>query len=95
MKGSLRPDDRKMFAPLRRRSPLSAEDALASVLGGYEAGATAAALATDLVAGGFAVGTRTTVAQRVADLLGEMEAAGTVTRIRDGRYRVVQSAPRS
>ena len=74
---------------------MSAEGALATVLGGYEAEAAEGALASDLVAGGFAVGTRGMVAQRVADLLGEMEAAGTVERIRDGRYRVVRAPSRS
>ena len=84
-------NDRKMFAPLRRGSPVSPENALASVLGAYAAGATATALAADLVSRGFVVGARAPIAKRVVDLLDEMEAAGTVERIRDGRYRVVRS----
>ena len=88
------PDDRKMFSPLRGRSAVSPEGALATVLGSYAAGATATTLAHDLVMRGFATGARAPVAKRVAYLLDDMEAAGTVERIRDGRYRVVRTAGR-
>lgn len=85
--------DRKMFSPPRGRSAMSPEGALAAVLGGYAAGATAAACAGSSFEG-FATGARAPVRKRVADLLAEMEAAGTVERIPDGRYCLqILSAP--
>ena len=83
-------DDRKMFAPLWRGEPVSPEAKLFALLAAYEAGATAAVLADSLAVARLAVGGRTPLRQRVAQLLGEMEQAGRVERIPDGRYRTVR-----
>ncbi len=85
-------DDRKMFAPLRRGEAVSPEGKVFSLLAAYEAGATAATLADALGAAGLVVGTRAPVRKRVAELLDEMEQAGRVERIPDGRYRAVRAA---
>src|SRR5947207_2481349 len=85
-------DDRKMFAPLRRGEAVSPEGKLFALLAAYDAGATAAALADALATAGLAVGTRAPVRKRVAEILDEMEQAGRVERIPDGRYRTVRSA---
>ena len=84
-------DDRKMFAPLRRGEAVSPEGKVLALLAGYEAGATAAALADALGFAGLAVGARAPVRKRVTELLDEMERAGRVERIPDGRYRAVRS----
>jgi hypothetical protein len=82
--------DRKMFAPLRHREAMSPETKLCALLAGYEAGTIAADLATALVYGGLAVGTRTLVTKRVGEMLESLEEAGRVERIPDGRYRAVR-----
>jgi hypothetical protein len=82
--------DRKMFAPLRRRETVSPETKIFGVLQGYEAGTGAADLADRLVHSGIATGTRSLVVKRIAEMLHEMEQAGKVERIPDGRYRVVR-----
>ena len=84
-------NDRRMFAPLWRGDAISPEAKLLSILKVHEAGATAAALANDLVCAGLAVGTKTPVAKRVGELLDDLERAGRVDRIPDGRYRVVRA----
>ena len=83
-------DDRKMFSPLRRGDAVSPEAKLVAILRLHEAGATAVSLAAELVSAGLAVGTRAPVAKRVAELLEELERAGSVERIPDGRYRAVR-----
>jgi hypothetical protein len=82
--------DRKMFAPLRRRESTAPETKLVAILTGYEAGTIAATLARHLVHGGFAVGTHALVTRRIAEILDELEHAGRVERIPDGRYRAVR-----
>ena len=82
-----------MFAPLRRSDAISPEAKLVAVLKFHEAGATAATLATELVSAGLVVGTRAPVVKRVGELLDELEAAGRVERIPDGRYRAVRRRP--
>jgi hypothetical protein len=84
------PDDRKMFAPLRRREAVSPETKLFTVLTRYEAGTIPADLAEALVYGGIAVGTRALVTKRVGEMLDILEEAGRVERIPDGRYRAVR-----
>ena len=84
-------DDRKMFAPLRRGEAVSPESKVCALLAAYEAGATAATLADALATAGLAVGTIAPIRKRIAELLEEMEQAGRVERIPDGRYRPVRS----
>ena len=84
-------DDRRMFAPLRRGDAVSPEAKLVSVLRAHEAGATAAALANELLCAGLAVGSKAPVTKRVEELLGDLERAARVERIPDGRYRAVRS----
>jgi hypothetical protein len=79
-----------MFAPLRRREAISPETKLVAILAGYESGTIAATLAQHLVRGGFAVGTRTLVTERIGEMLDGLEEAGQVERIPDGRYRAVR-----
>jgi hypothetical protein len=83
--------DRKMFAPLRHREPISPEAKLCAVLAAYEGGAMPGHLADALVHGGFAVGTRVLVTKRLGEMLEDLEQAGRVERIPDGRYRAVRS----
>ena len=85
------PEDRKMFAPLRRRETVSPEAKLYTVLTGFEGGKIAADLADTLVRGGFAVGTRALVTRRIGEMLESMEEAGRVERIPDGRYRAIRT----
>lgn len=85
------PDDRKMFAPLWRRDATSPAATLVAVLTAHEAGATAAALANELVCAGLAVGTKAPVTKRIGELLDDLEQAGRVERIPDGRYRAVRT----
>jgi hypothetical protein len=89
------PDDRRMFAPLRRGEAMSPETRLVLVLRGHHAGATAAALADEMLRAGLAIGTEPPVTKRVAELLRELEQAGKVERIPDGRYRAVRVPPPS
>lgn len=84
-------NDRKMFAPLRRRETVSPEAKLFAILSGYEAGSIAANLAEALVHGGVAVGTRALVTKRVGEMLDSLEQAGRVERIPDGRYRAIRT----
>jgi hypothetical protein len=83
------PDDKKMFAPLRHRESITPEAKLCAILG-EEGGRIAADLADSLVHGGFAVGTRARVVQRVGEMLESLEEAGKVERTPDGRYRAVR-----
>ena len=85
------PDDRRMFAPLRRGDAISPEAKLVDVLSAHAAGATAAALANELLCAGLAVGGKTPVTKRVEQLLDDLEHAARVERIPDGRYRAVRS----
>ena len=80
-------DDRKMFAPLRRAHMISPELHLVTLLKRHEAGATAQLLADDLARGEMVVGSRPSIIKRVAQLLDDLERAGQVERIPDGRYR--------
>jgi hypothetical protein len=84
-------DDRRMFAPLRRGDAISPEAKLVAVLKTHEAGATAAALANELLCAGLAVGAKAPVTKRVEQLLDDLEHAARVERIPDGRYRAVRS----
>lgn len=84
-----------MFAPLRRREAVSPEVALVQVLQGHQAGATAAALANELLCAGLAVGSRGPVTDRIAELLDDLEQAQKVQRIPDGRYRAVRAAAKT
>lgn len=86
-------DDRKMFSPLRRGDAVSPEAKIVAILRLHQAGATAAALANELGCAGLAVGPRASVAKRVAELLDELERAGTIERIPDGRYRAAPPPP--
>jgi hypothetical protein len=83
------PNDRKMFAPLRRAELISPEMKLVALLTGHQAGATAQRLADDFAAAGLVVGSRTPIVKRIAELLDELEQAGRVERVPDGRYRTV------
>lgn len=87
----MEPNDRKMFAPLRRRETISPEAKVCAVLTRYEGGTIAADLAEALVNGGLAVGTRALVTKRVGEMLDELEQAGRVERVPDGRYRAVRA----
>jgi hypothetical protein len=84
-------DDRKMFAPIFRGPARSPEAEVYSVLGGFDAGATAAAVADGLLRSRLAVGLKATVTKRVAELLVDLERAERIERIPDGRYRVVRT----
>jgi hypothetical protein len=84
-------DDRRMFAPLRRGDAISPEAKLVAVLKAHEAGATAAALANELLCAGLAVGAKAPVTKRVEELLGDLEQSSRVERLPDGRYRAVRS----
>jgi hypothetical protein len=84
-------DDRKMFAPLRRGEPMSPHAKVVAVLKTHAAGVTAAALASELLRTGSAVGTLAPVTQRIEQLLDELEQVARVERIPDGRYRVVKA----
>ncbi len=82
-------NDRKMFAPLRNRESISPADKLVAILTKHESAATAAVLAEGLVTSGLAVGSRAPVTKRVGEILDQMEEAGKVERVPDGRYRAV------
>ena len=82
--------DRKMFAPLRRGDAISTEAKLVAMLKDHEAGATASALANGLACAVLAVGARGSLVRRVGELLDDLEQAGRIERIPDGRYRAVR-----
>lgn len=84
------PDDRKMFAPLRRAQLISPELKLLALLTGHQGGATAAILTTELAAAGMVVGSRAPIVKRISELLDDLERSGRVERVPDGRYRAVQ-----
>lgn len=84
-------EDRKMFAPLWRGDPMSPHAKVIAVLGAHATGATAAALANELLETGAAVGTLVPVTRRLEELLDELEQGARVERIPDGRYRVVKA----
>jgi hypothetical protein len=86
-------EDRKMFAPLRRREAVSPETKLCTVLAGYESGTVPATLAQALVQDGLAAGTRSSVTKRVTEMLDSLEETGRVERIPDGRYRAIRARP--
>jgi hypothetical protein len=79
-----------MFAPLRRGEPISPPAKVVDVLKTHPAGATAAALADELLQTGFVLGRRASVAKRIGELLDQLEEGARVERIPDGRYRVVR-----
>jgi len=83
--------DRKMFAPIFRGPARSPETEVCAALGTFGVGATAAVLAEGLVRSGVAIGSRDSVARRVAELLEDLERAARVERIPDGRYRLVKA----
>ena len=83
-------DDRKMFAPMRHRESITPESKVFALLTDYDAGTMAEVLADRLVRGQLAVGTRTLVAKRIGEMLDDLEQAGKVERIPDGRYRAVR-----
>jgi hypothetical protein len=84
--------DRKLFAPLFRGEPRSPEGQICALLGAFEAGATASALADRLLRAGLATGLKAAVTRRVTELLDDLERAARVERIPDGRYRVVRAS---
>ena len=84
------PDDRKMFAPLRRAQMISPEQKLLALLTGHQGGATAAILTDELAAAGMVVGSRASIVKRISELLDDLERSGRVERVPDGRYRAVQ-----
>ena len=84
-------DDRKMFAPLRRAHMISPELQLVALLRRHQAGATARLLADDMAGAEMVIGTRSSVVKRIEQLLDDLERAGQVERIRDGRYRAVRT----
>ena len=83
-------DDRKMFAPLRRTHMISPELQLVVLLKRRQAGATAQLLVDDLADADMVVGSRSSIVKRIGQLLGDLEEAGQVERIPDGRYRAVR-----
>ena len=87
--------DRKMFAPLRRGEALSPEAKLSAVMNTQAGGMTPTVLAEALGRAGVVVGGRESVMARITELLENMEQAGSVERIPDGRYRVVRDRPRT
>ena len=84
------PDDRKMFAPLRRAQMISPEVKLVALLTRHQGGATAEILTNDLAGAGMVVGSRAPIIKRIRELLADLERAGQVERIPDGRYRAVR-----
>jgi hypothetical protein len=84
------PDDRKMFAPLRRAQMISPELKLVALLTRHQAGATAEVLANDLASAGMVVGSRAPIIKRIGELLDDLERAGQVERVPDGRYRTIR-----
>jgi len=84
------PADRKMFAPLWRTQMISPELKLVALLMRHQAGATAEVLANDLASAGMVIGSRTPIIKRIGELLDDLERAGQVERIPDGRYRPVR-----
>ena len=80
-----------MFAPLWRADAISPEAKLVALLTSHQAGATAAVLASDLAGAGLVVGSRAPIVKRVGELLDDLERAGQVERVPDGRYRTVRS----
>jgi hypothetical protein len=82
--------DWKMFAPLRRGAPLSPHAKVIAVLKTHVVGASAAALADELLQAGSVLGPRASVAKRIGELLDELVQAARVEQIPDGRYRVVK-----
>jgi hypothetical protein len=84
-------DDWKMFAPLRRGEPISPQAKVVAVLKTHAAGATAAALADELLQTGFVLGRKASVTKRIGELLDQLEEGARVERIPDGRYRVIKS----
>ena len=84
-------EDWKMFAPLRRGEPMSPQAKVVAVLKMHAAGATAAALADELLQTGSVLGVRAAVARRIAELLDELEQAARVVTRRSGS---VATSPR-
>jgi len=85
------PDDRKMFAPLRRAQMISPELKLVALLMGHQGGATASILTDELAAAGMVVGSRAPIVKRIRELLDDLERSGRVERVPDGRYRAVRA----
>lgn len=82
--------DRKMFAPLRRAHLISPELQLVALLKRHQAGATAQRLAEDMAGAEMVVGSTSAIVKRIAELLDDLEHAGQVERIPDGRYRALR-----
>ncbi|HEY7519902.1 MAG TPA: hypothetical protein VIE36_16565 [Methylomirabilota bacterium] len=82
--------DRKMFAPLRRAHMISPELQLIALLKHHQAGATARRLAEDMAGAEMVVGSTSSIVKRISELLDDLEHAGQVERIPDGRYRAVR-----
>ncbi len=85
------PDDRKMFAPLRRAQGISPELKLVALLTRHQGGATAEILTDDLAGAGMVVGSRAPIIERVRELLDDLEQAGQIERVPDGRFRTVRA----
>jgi hypothetical protein len=83
--------DRKMFAPVWRGEVRSPEGQVCAALRECH-GATAAGLADKLLRSGLALGVKASVTKRVTELLEDLERAGRVERIPDGRFRMVKPA---
>jgi hypothetical protein len=83
------PNDRKMFAPLHRAHMMSPQLQLVALLKRHGAG-TARVLADDMAGAAMVVGSRSSIVKRLGELLEDLERAGEVERIPDGRYRAVR-----
>jgi hypothetical protein len=83
-------DDRKMFAPLRRAHMISPELQVVALLKRHHAGATAELLTDDFADAHLVVGSRSSIVKRIGEILDDLERAGHVERIPDGRYRAVR-----
>ncbi len=81
-----------MFAPVWRGAVRSPEGQVCAALRDCQPGATAAGLADKLLRSGLALGVKASVTKRVGELLEDLERAGRVERIPDGRFRVVRAA---
>ena len=69
---------------------MSPELQLVALLKRHGAGATARVLADDMAGAAMVVGSRSSIVKRLGELLEDLERAGEVERIPDGRYRAVR-----
>jgi hypothetical protein len=74
---------------MRQREAISPEAKVLQILRGSGSPTTAARLAERLLSAGLIVGTRAPLLKRIGELLETLEQAGSLERVRDGRYRAV------